>query len=317
MIQRVHSIGLSKDKSNYIKGMATVLVLIAHYSQYYVSQTNGGIVWWLLTKTGRYGVSLFFAISGYGLVLSAERKLDSTFLKRRLANVYLPYILISGGIGVLQSSLKTSLAVIKLLFCLNAWFIFVIMLFYLLFYCVWKYGRKNIGMLILGVFLISVLLAILFRDEVWYASNISFIIGVIIGRYRSEIFNYCFEHRWIIAFNSVGFVISAIIYTGCSNLNMAFFLLFKVLASALWSTLVLLIMALIKIPDSRILKQIGMCSLECYLTHTFVLDIVSKTIKNNYLFIIIFCMLLTVSFSLILNFLWGKIKIFVFKNNGI
>lgn len=55
---------ISKYNSKMIKGIAALLVIIAHYSRRYLSLGNGGIIWMLLMKAGRYGVAIFLPFRG-------------------------------------------------------------------------------------------------------------------------------------------------------------------------------------------------------------------------------------------------------------
>lgn len=54
------------------------------------------------------------------------------------------------------------------------------MLFYILFYLGWKFLEHKILMIETGILIISMLLAAIFKDSLWYSSNISFGIGILV-----------------------------------------------------------------------------------------------------------------------------------------
>ena len=68
---------LTKEQTQYIKGLAILLILICHVSFSYI---GGGI-----------GVGLFLIVSGYGLQYSYEQKKLKGFWKNKLFKVYIPY----------------------------------------------------------------------------------------------------------------------------------------------------------------------------------------------------------------------------------
>lgn len=56
--------GLTREECSFLRGAAALFVVVAHYCQWYGAQTDAGILCILLSKLGRYGVSIFFALSG-------------------------------------------------------------------------------------------------------------------------------------------------------------------------------------------------------------------------------------------------------------
>lgn len=72
---------LSKHLNGRLKEIAAILVLAVHCAQWYMTQARPNMVIALIAKLGRYGVNIFFLVSGYGLVCSAERGLKKSGLK--------------------------------------------------------------------------------------------------------------------------------------------------------------------------------------------------------------------------------------------
>lgn len=296
---------LSKDDSEMIKGIAALFVIIAHYSQWYITQAASGIVWMLLTKLGRYGVAIFFAVSGYGLVCSACKGIDKGFLKRRVLNVYLPYVLISGIIRLFDKDSWKLKDIFLWLSGGETWFVFVIMLFYFIFYLGYKYCRHKVLSIETGIALASVLLAFYFKDDVWYASNISFGAGILIKVYEDKISSFP-RGIFAILFGG-GFVVCAVIYMMAMNQNQAVYLLFKILASAFWAILVLGILIQFDITKIHMFQAIGKGSLECYLIHGFILN-VFKTLELEPIFIVCISLLITLICAYGISSIWERIR---------
>lgn len=270
---------ITKDTSNFLRGMAALLVIVAHYAQWCDTQMNIGLIGMLLCKLGRYGVSIFFVISGYGLVRSvtAKGEISIQFLKSRLMNTYIPYLLISAVMELIHWQKPGPKWVLNWLLCINKWFIAVIMLFYILFYLSWKYSKYRVQVIELGVFIISVVLAVITRNDVWWTSNISFGLGVLIGVCYEPFSNIFMRHKIIsIGLFAIGFIGCAVIYAIADGQSQFVFLLFKVLASATWAVLVMGGAVLYQPAWGRVFRAIGRSSLECYLIHETVLALVQR-----------------------------------------
>ena len=92
---------LTKEQSLMLRGIAIFLVLISHYAVWIGEIFHSDLLEYGLGRFGVYGVDLFFAVSGYGLVKSVGKKrINGTFLWKRFKTVYLPYLLIVGLITV-------------------------------------------------------------------------------------------------------------------------------------------------------------------------------------------------------------------------
>lgn len=299
----------SKNNSNFIKGFAIMLVMAAHYSQWYLAEGNQAtMVFFLLSKLGRYGVALFFAISGYGLVISAEKGLNKQFLIRRLANTYFPYIVIQGGILLIGTRPIFFWDIMELLLGIKAWFVCVIIVFYFLFYMAWKSVNHKITFLSVGVVIVSVAFALIWQDEVWYSSNISFVLGVIAGYYRNVILRVNCKKIWMCLGAGAGFAVSVIIYTVCAGNNNVVYLFFKIIASALWVVFALLFYSIIKMPKNVFVEQIGRTSLEIYLLHMTVLEILGNVIPDKNIFRLILSIIVTILFAIVLNQIFNKVR---------
>lgn len=96
---RSGNISISKDTSDVLKIFAALLVITSHMAS--VSIGSFGASYWIFyavaSQNGYLGVALFFFLSGYGLMESEQHShLSLTqFLRKRIAKVYLPVILVT------------------------------------------------------------------------------------------------------------------------------------------------------------------------------------------------------------------------------
>ena len=80
---------LTKEQSLLLRGIAIFLVLISHYAVWIGEIFHSDLLEYGLGRFGVYGVDLFFAVSGYGLVKSVGKKrINGTFLWKRFKTVY-------------------------------------------------------------------------------------------------------------------------------------------------------------------------------------------------------------------------------------
>ena len=264
---------LSKQLSNSFKGVAVVLVLTAHCAQWYTMYASTNTVIGLMTKLGRYGVSIFFMVSGYGLVCSAERGIDRNFFIRRLRATYIPYIIIEIIAFFLKGVTWNLKRLSRLLLGMEAWFITVIMLFYILFYLGWKYSKHKILVIETGICIISILLAVIFKDSLWYSSNIAFGIGIIVKVYEKRFITFI-SKGWGIKtiLLMVWFICSGVIYMFAMDRNQIRYVFFKIMAAAAWVVLLLALSVKGRRNQGNLLGKLGKISLECYLIYPYVFD---------------------------------------------
>lgn len=266
---------ITKNVSMFMRGIGTLLVIFAHYAQWYIMIVDSNIVWLLLSKAGRYGVAIFFLVSGYGLVLSAKKGLDASWMRRRIFNVYIPYLCIEGLIHLMEKKQWSLDGAIRYIFAMDAWFIFVIVIFYLLFWVIWKLCEHRIFWMAVGVIVISVALAVAMKDSVWYASNIAFLVGTAAGENSEELDIWLRSGKNRKMFCTVilfaAFLCSGGVYTFYTDRSQVIYIAGKIIASALWS-LFLICLFSNQEKTGRLTVRIGAASMEVYLIHIFVLQ---------------------------------------------
>lgn len=191
-------IDLNRDFTDFLKLLAALLVAAGHYSGYAITNGHGNAVYSALAATGGYiGVAIFFFFSGYGLMMSENKRHTPSFsfIKRRLVKLYLPVVLVSAIWGVVQWPDAKGIEWIGQYLYLALWefgdgilwFIKVIILEYLLFAA---YIYLNIktwlreALLWLGTALVYVLVFLIFDN--WAAISVPlFTLGIVLAKYES------------------------------------------------------------------------------------------------------------------------------------
>jgi membrane-bound acyltransferase YfiQ involved in biofilm formation len=152
--------------TNYIKGLAIIMVIMSHYMPHYFNSR--------VSFLGPLGVNLFLFLSAYGLCHSKANISFLTFLKKRLLKLFPEYYF---GVIVLFIfafifTLKINSVKILLLFDLN-WFFQILIFCYLFFYFSSKLNHK---------FIISLIMVLVFlypeTDRLWREAILSFPLGI-------------------------------------------------------------------------------------------------------------------------------------------
>ena len=186
---------ISKEKSNILRAMAIIFVLIGHGLQW-LTNSNLSVLNW----GGGVGVAIFLMLSGYGLTESylSEGKIDSKkFWKKRICTVMIPYWIIMVIQEVLDRILfKRDIGVKETLLSLigyNAytrlesidstmWYITFLMLCYILFFVVFKLPFKNVikGIILMSLFVLGFVMKVSLTTD-WYINYFCFPLGVLIS----------------------------------------------------------------------------------------------------------------------------------------
>lgn len=131
----MHNFKLSKDKSNTIKGIAILMLLVHHYSGMEFAYNAFSFC----KSFGPIICASFFFISGYGLAVNRHRFNRRYWIKRFLSilipfwvsnMIYIGYELVMGNISANASRLATDFLGITLING-HCWFLQILLLFYL------------------------------------------------------------------------------------------------------------------------------------------------------------------------------------------
>lgn len=71
-------LNISRQETLFIKGIAILFVILSHMGLF----DCGGVI----------GVHLFLIVSGYGICCSYENNGKTSYWKRRISSVYMPYL---------------------------------------------------------------------------------------------------------------------------------------------------------------------------------------------------------------------------------
>ncbi len=215
-----------------LQGTATVGIILHHLVQ---EVTDYGAVWkGPVTHMNYMGIlftSVFFFSSGYGLLKSYETKPDylEGFLEKRLPAVLIPFFAsniiyffaygVYGGRIHRVTDTVTSLVGFSLLNT-NTWFLVEIILFYVVFYVLFKRMKKTecaLWSMVGFVFLTMVISLLLghdkseinghwFMGEWWYNSTIVFAVGMLVARYEKSVLEFAKKnYKWICPVMLLGF----------------------------------------------------------------------------------------------------------------
>lgn len=293
----------NKQDSMFFRAVAILMVVIAHYSNLIYAE-SGYKIWNLLNKLGRYGVALFFLVSGYGLAKSTkERELDYHFLLRRIQTVYFPFICMQLLALVFIGIPHNEMTVKDWIFYfagIDYWYIIVILSLYFLFYITMRYIKQYqqtaLFILVTGL---NILFAFMGCEEWWYLTNYVFCMGVYFAfqdknkQKRVELYTlFCF----------VGFVFASILYPNLEGV-MVVHDFFKITAALCFAGFIWFAYAVF--PFHINLKPIvktGECSLYIYVLHVQILTFLRVHNLNSYA--AIFLSLIVI---IIISFLLKKI----------
>ena len=266
---------LTKEQSLVLRGIAIVMVILSHYAEWYAEILSNETFRYALTRLGVYGVNIFFLVSGYGLVKSVSRKrIGWSFLWNRVKNTYLPYLLIAGLIELYAGGIHTAEGWFKYLTGHDYWFIQNILLFYILFFAVYRLTRKEgMRMALLAAALLGYSWALveMGRADFWYISNISFMIGILLAQYEKKLLRAadfgCLLQLLLLAAGMVW-----VVKTGLENrvmpLEQPAAIRNGVIASGLWSLFCIQAAGIFQ-RRAGFMAPVGKISLELYLLHMF------------------------------------------------
>lgn len=283
----VRSKRFEKEDSCFFRFIAIMLVITAHYSNY-LYEINGSKIWDFLNKSGRYGVSLFFLVSGYGLIQSGcGREINYHFVLHRIKRVYLPFVfmqllaLIYVGIPGSQMNAKD-----WFFYFLGTdyWYILVIMCLYGCFYIAIRFFDKYKELMLF--FLVSALnigLALMGCEEWWYLTNYVFNLGVFLAIHKGDDRDRKISEQNLAVLCGAGFVAFSVLYAKTGGMPHS---IFKIMAAVCFAGFLWFFYESIPFHICiRPLNYIGKCSLYIYVLHTQALGLMRKYHINSYIVI--------------------------------
>ena len=187
----------SRQISYALRGAAILMVMASHYGEWYAASIGMPALSQFLMGLGRYGVDIFFLMSGYAMAKNAtEEKPGRAFWAKRLRGTYVPYLILAGIIEICAGGAVTPARVVRYLLAQDYWFIFNIMVFYLAFFAAFQARRFRIVLLTLFTAAFSAILCGMGRQDFWYVSNLAFPLGAACGLYEKRL-SVWLKGKWI------------------------------------------------------------------------------------------------------------------------
>ena len=197
---------LDRDNSVYLRGMMAIIVLFHHISQV----AYEGVLFKYFADFGRFPVSMFFFLSGYGLISQYQKKgkdyLEG-FFKKRILKILVPYLLANVVFHIFKSiSAGRLIGISDLKYYVKngdtlvpySWYIIVLIGCYIVFWiCARLFGSKGISALNTAVAVAGILWMILGWISLeykvngygiwWFCSVLSFPLGMLVGQKKDAI----------------------------------------------------------------------------------------------------------------------------------
>ena len=264
---------LSKENCNIIRGIVAI-VIILHHSAFYVSY--GRILDFLLKNIGASMTTIFFFYSGYGLMLSLNKKSDymTHFIRKRLLTIVIPYI-VTNFVYIIVSELYGNH--ISLLNALKSfvkgntlvpysWYVVVIFFLYLAFYLSFRWLDIKKGTIVCIVLNIAYIVAAFLAgfEEYWYNTAFAFSFGILFYINCEKIFAL-FKKRDIIKFICLVLTFGVLLVLGKLIHNGVLLIIIKSMRSVVFCMIMLLLSMLLCGHTNKVLELLGNISYELYL----------------------------------------------------
>ena len=159
--------------TNILRGIAIIIIMSQHIA--------GACNTRYLTPLGGIGLAVFLIISGFGLSESFKKKQLQGFWKKKIARVFIPYIIID-TIFFFFSDYSINYYLLDISgYKTTLWFVGYILRWYIAFYVIYRFFYKYRLFLLVAVSVIF-----LFSDQLnWSQQAFSFVVGIFISEYDS------------------------------------------------------------------------------------------------------------------------------------
>lgn len=265
---------LTREQSMVLRGIGALLVIVFHFSPWYGDWIPSERAGYYVSRLGICGVDLFFLVSGYGLVKScAGGRPGLRFLCKRLTGMYVPYLLIAGFIEWSAGGIAGAKSWFRYLTGYDYWFIRNILIFYIVFFAVYRLipGRwGRVGLMAAALAGYSGWLAGIGRADFWYLSNGAFLIGTILAEWEKELLRAA-SRGYVLQLGVLAALLIGAAQIGWEGRLTASegpaLLAYGTAAGVIWTLFAAQAAALL--PPLRGAAFLGRISLELYLLHMF------------------------------------------------
>lgn len=325
---------LSYDSTLALRGIMAVEIVLYHMADNAV----GGILFRHLGHFGYIPVPVFFFLSGYGLIVSFNKK-GNNYLKGFWKNRILYLVIIYALVYVIYSCITfalgkeiTILGMIKNFFtgvppATALWYILVQLALYIIFWMAFKIktgNKQRIAIVFICVVALSVLLYFVKSEIHWYQSNFAFPLGLLWGEYKEKIEGFIKKGKNYIVFMACSLLIT-VVSLGIIYVSRHFDFYFEIIniifrnIFGLAATIDVILLLRVMKPNSRYWKSLGSISLEIYLFHSLAWTILRNqyfSIKNNALWTIL-TLILSILIAYFANKVNKKISGFLKKSKSV
>lgn len=273
----------NKIKVNYLKAFLPLMIIIHHANSFFEPRID------LPGRTSNIAMFMFFAMSGFGLVISFKKNESyiNGFLIKSAKKLFTPYLVTLFLFviyrifeGVNQLDLLKTEGLFS--FVPTSWYLFVLFLFYLFFFLVFSLCKKSdvVKVLLTSFFVIVYMVVAPYVGiEPWrYKTCSAFCVGMFFALFDGSIKKKFFTYHLFLAFVVTSIAITTIILTKKSC--------FAVLEPLLFPTALFTFMYCVpNLKNFSIIQFFSSISLEMYIIQFIPIYIVTGdlNVKSPYL----------------------------------
>lgn len=272
---------LSLKNTNALRGMCALIVAMQHTCAYQHDKWTAPFLY-----IGFLATSIFFFLSGYGLMYGIENKKRylKSFLKKRLCTVLIPYLFANVVYLCIRQSLGLEISLTEFVemykkgepYVSFSWFIISIMYFYVLFYVVFNVFTKNIAVFLMipGSILYMYLVKSIGFDYHWYTTVFCFSGGVIWYRYRKTLTQIA-RNQGFLKILLMFLITFALLFATFKNIY--FYIAGSNITALCFQITMMLVLQKVRI-HNFVLEYLGKVSFEFYILHGIVIKIFNEYI---------------------------------------
>ncbi len=278
---------LDKEESNYIKGVAALMVFLAHTQDFLASNGLNDRMLYPFSFLGGIGVLLFFFLSGYGIYRGYANSIPTfKYWKNRITKVIIPACSISLisclFIMLIREGRFSFLQWIKeAIIC--QWYIDILLVEYAIFFISWLIARKNKIVLLVISALFNILLGTILYfagfEARWYNGMMLFPVGMFFAYVESK---KVFDSRII---RIITMMMSFVMFmmTGIAFLKLKGLIMGDILKSVFGLCFAVFIVMTISfiVVGNKVIKWIGERSLYIYLCQGYILLLISALLSKG------------------------------------
>lgn len=317
---------LNIKNTTEIKAISAILIILCHC----ITATERNYFPFDCFGAGEFAVAVFFFLSGYGVAYGYKNKKNYVkgFLINRYIKLFIPFIIAHVFYLPINIFIEKNLSLKTLYYSFvgketivhHSWYCLVIALMYLIFWLCFKTKKSDHTKFILVT--VSVIAFTIFEyffygefHSYCFISNSAFIVGIAyllfdMKRYKKYI---------LILLSLAGIIAGIFLVPAASKIFGAYNYIFDAVSSNIQSAFfALLIITLIPVFqfNNRIASFIGKLSYEIYLYHGLFIFLLKdcEALKNKFLLFFILVCVLTIAFSIPMNYVNNFVENKLLKN---